>query len=45
MIKDERLEEALRKMDFYELALITYERSGYENQSEANKNKITNCKN
>lgn len=27
MTKDERLDEALRTMDFYELAKITYERS------------------
>lgn len=27
MSRDERLDEALRKMDFYELALLTYERS------------------
>ena len=27
MTRDERLDEALRKMDFYELALLTYERS------------------
>lgn len=27
MSKDERLDEALRTMDFYELAKITYERS------------------
>ena len=27
MMRKQRLEEALRKMDFYELAKITYERS------------------
>ena len=36
MSKDERLDEALRKMDFYELALLTYERSGNGNQGKAN---------
>jgi len=36
MTKEERLDEALRTMDFYELAKITYERSGDENQSESN---------
>lgn len=38
MTRGERLDEALRTMDFYELALITYERSGNENQSEDSKN-------
>ena len=38
MDEKQRLDEALRKGDFYELALITYERSGNENQSEASKN-------
>lgn len=27
MTKDKKLDEALRKMDFYELAKLTYERS------------------
>lgn len=30
--KQERLERALKYGDFYELALITYEESGNENQ-------------
>lgn len=31
MTKEERLDEALRTMDFYELAKITYEDNGDEN--------------
>lgn len=32
----EKIQEALRKGDFYELALLTYEGSGNENQSKSN---------
>ena len=31
MTREEKLDEALRTMDFYELALLTYERSENEN--------------
>lgn len=34
MTKQERLERALKYGDFYELALITYEESGNENQDQ-----------
>ncbi len=37
MTYEEKVQEALRKGDFYELALLTYERSGNENQSKSNK--------
>lgn len=36
MTREERLDEALKNWDFYELAKITYEGDNNENQSGAN---------
>lgn len=36
MTRQERLDEALKNWDFYELAKITYEGNNNENQSGAN---------